>query len=110
MNKETRQKVKELKALLDAKVEETTDHIHDQYTDSSPVFLKEGEVGEVNYEQLAVKNKHLAFLRSVENKISQLFMKVDETMKLVQFLNEKEWLKNVEHEADKLMDELNGLK
>jgi hypothetical protein len=110
MNKETREKVKELKALLDAKVEETIDHIHDQYTDSSPVFLKEGEVGEVDYEQLAAKNKHLAFLRSVENKISQLFMKVDETMKQVQFPNEKEWLKNVEQEADKLMDELNGLK
>ncbi|MCE7864284.1 MAG: hypothetical protein DYG99_12160 [Bacteroidetes bacterium CHB5] len=110
MNKEMREKVRELKGLFETKVKETIDHIHDQYTDSSPVFLKEGEVGEVDHEQLAAKNKHLAFLRTVENEISNFFLMVDETIEKVQFPNEKEWFANVEKEAGKLMEKLNGLR
>jgi len=110
MNKDVREKVKQLKSLLDGKVKETIDHIHDQYTDSTPVFLNEGEAGDVDHDQLTAKNKHLAFLRNVENRVSQFFIKVDETMEQVQFPNEKEWFANVEKEATKLLDELNGLR
>lgn len=110
MNKDVHEKVKELKTLLDGKVKEVIDHIHDQYTDSTPTFLKEGEVLNADHDQLAAKNTQLAFLRNVENRISQFFIKVDETMHQVQFPNEKVWIANVEKEATKLLDELNGLR
>jgi len=110
MNKDVREKVKQLKTLLDSKVKETIDHIQEQYTDNLPVFLNEGEVGDIDYDQLNAKNVQLALLRNVENRVSQFFIKVDETMEQVQFPNEKEWGANVEKEATKLLDELNGLR
>jgi hypothetical protein len=111
MNKEAHAKVKELKKSLENKVKETIEHIYDQYSnEDTPGFLNEGEAGEVNSDQQNARNTHLALLRNVENRISYFFIQVDETMNKVQFPNEKEWLKNVEIEAGKLMDELNGLK
>jgi hypothetical protein len=110
MNIGTQEKVEKLKVTLTGKVKEMIDYINDQYVDSSPVFLKEGETSEVDYALQNAKSIHLAVLRNTENRIFQFFTQVDETMEKVQFQNEKEWLKNVENEAAKLMEELNGLK
>lgn len=111
MNKETQAKVNELKESLETKVKETIEHIYDQYSDdNTPGFLNEGEAGEVNSDQQNARNTHLALLKNVENRINYFFIQVDETMGKVQFPSEKEWIKNIEIEAGKLMDELNGLK
>lgn len=110
MSIETQERVKTLKSLLNDKVKQMIDYINEQYEDASPVFLKEGETGEVDQVQANAKSLHLALLRNTENRILQLFLMVDETMKQVHFTNEKQWLENVEKEAQMLLNELEGLK
>ncbi|MEQ8906406.1 hypothetical protein [Ekhidna sp.] len=111
MNEENRTKIDKLIEDLKSKSKRILNLIEEKYleSDKSGGFLNPGESMDIDYDNLRLKNEHLALYKSVEGEINSFLNKIEIAMQDFDFNPESSWLRDKEKIAEEYANKLNKL-